>query len=244
MLRRHQVLGVLGLGGIDGTDRLRPGGLEVQRLAGALRDAVIEDVGVGHRGAERRIARERPPCTPRELLLKSVTLSRAALQLLIRVSCAPLTLEYKPSMGIVWRGPSPKIQVTPSARPSSWHEPQELQAFPDCLPRKSRGMMSRTGRPTRPLSGTPSAVKNTSWPTIRVWSNWPGSGACSMGRPLEHGIGFEVEYRHRHVHLVVDEAELTLFVHHDTRRDVARLEADERCSGRRCRACRRLPAAP
>ena len=34
-----------------------------------------------------------PPCTPRELLLKSVTLSRAALQLLMRVSCAPLIFE-------------------------------------------------------------------------------------------------------------------------------------------------------
>ena len=39
------------------------------------------------------LANPTPPCTPRELLLKSVTLSRAALQLLIRVSCAPLTLE-------------------------------------------------------------------------------------------------------------------------------------------------------
>ena len=34
-----------------------------------------------------------PHCTLRELLLKSVGLSRAALQLLIRMSCAPLIFE-------------------------------------------------------------------------------------------------------------------------------------------------------
>ena len=38
-------------------------------------------------------AKPRPHCTLRELLLKSVTLSRAALQLLMRVSCAPFIFE-------------------------------------------------------------------------------------------------------------------------------------------------------
>ena len=174
------------------------------------------------------LANPTPPCTPRELLLKSVTQSRAALQLLIRVSCAPSTLEYRLFIGIVWRGPSPKIQVTPSARPSSWHEPQELQASSDCLPRKSRGSMSRTGMPTRPLSGTPSAVKNTSLPTIRVWSNEPGSGSVPDGTSRRsRRVALQVEHRNRDVDLVVDEGQLPLPIDHDAGRDVARLEADD-----------------
>ena len=48
-----------------------------------------------------------------------------------------------PSSGFVWRGPVPKIQVTPSASPSGWQDPQLLQASFDCLPLKFRGTMLR-----------------------------------------------------------------------------------------------------
>src|SRR5262245_50873118 len=94
------------------------------------------------------LAKPLPPCTARELPLKSVTLSRAALQLLMRVSCAPLIFEYRPSRGSVLRGPSGKIHVTPSERPNGWHEAHVLHALFDCLPRDSSGTISRIGVPT------------------------------------------------------------------------------------------------
>ena len=43
-----------------------------------------------------------------------------------------------PSSGSVCRGPVPKNQLTPSANPSGWHEPQLLQASFDALPLKFR----------------------------------------------------------------------------------------------------------
>ena len=73
------------------------------------------------------------PWTPRELLLKSVLLPRMALQLSSPWSSMLVNLLNMPSSGLVWRGPVPKIQVTPSASPSGWQDPQLLQASRDCL---------------------------------------------------------------------------------------------------------------
>ena len=70
-----------------------------------------------------------------------------------------------PSSGFVWRGPVPKLQVTPSASPSGWQDPQLLQASFDCLPLKFRGTKSRIGVPKMSLSGMPRAVKKASLPT-------------------------------------------------------------------------------
>ncbi len=81
-----------------------------------------------------------------------------------------------PSSGFVWRGPVPKIQVTPSASPSGWHDPQLLQASFDCLPLKFLGMMSRIGVPKMPLSGRPRAVKKATLPTRTACSKLPGAG--------------------------------------------------------------------
>src|SRR5262249_20374199 len=105
-----------------------------------------------------------PPCTARELLLKSVTLSRTALQLLMRASNG-LSFAKSPSSGMVLRGPSLKIHVTRSDKPSGWHEAQLLQPSADCFPRKLMGTKSRMGVPNKPLSGVPSAVKNVNLPT-------------------------------------------------------------------------------
>ena len=101
----------------------------------------------------------------RELLLKSVLLPRMALQLSRPWSSGLVILLNMPSSGFVWRGPVPKIQVTPSASPSGWQDPQLLQASFDCLPLKFRGMMLRIGVPKMSLSGMPRAVKKASLPT-------------------------------------------------------------------------------
>ena len=102
-----------------------------------------------------------PPWTFRELLLKSVKLPCTALQLAMRWS-AEFCFEKKASSGIVCRGPVAKIQVTPSASPSGWQDPQELQPLSEALFRKASGTMSRMSVSRRPLSGVPSAVKKTS----------------------------------------------------------------------------------
>src|SRR4029450_8992770 len=99
------------------------------------------------------LAKPQPPCTPRELLLKSVLLPRIALQLSSPWSSMLVPLLNMPSSGFVWRGPVPKIQVTPSASPSGWQDPQLLQASFDCLPLKSRGMMLRIGVPKMSVVG-------------------------------------------------------------------------------------------
>src|SRR5262245_62833639 len=78
-----------------------------------------------------------------------------ALQLSRPASLMLVPLLNIPSSGFVWRGPVPKIQVTPSASPSGWQDPQLLQASFDCLPRKFRGMMSRISVPKISLSGMP-----------------------------------------------------------------------------------------
>src|SRR5919109_5250455 len=97
-------------------------------------------------GANASLAKPQPPWTPRELLLKSVLLPRMALQLSRPLSSGVLLLNV-PSSGFVWRGPVPKIQVTPSASPPGWQDPQLLQASFDCLPLKFRGTKSRIGVP-------------------------------------------------------------------------------------------------
>src|SRR5215468_2391531 len=111
------------------------------------------------------LAKPQPPWTPRELLLKSVLLPRIELQLSSPWSDTLVDLLNVPSSGFVWRGPVPKIHVTPSASPSGWQDPQLLQASFDCLPLKFRGTMLRIGIPKRLLSGIPSAVKKANLPT-------------------------------------------------------------------------------
>ncbi len=61
------------------------------------------------------------------------------------IDCMLESLANMPSSGIVWRGPVPKNQVTPSDNPSGWQEPQLLQSSLDILPRKFNGTMSRVG---------------------------------------------------------------------------------------------------
>src|SRR5213593_106675 len=95
-----------------------------------------------------------PPCTARELLLKSVTLPRTALQFEIRWS-AGLSFAKKASSGRVCRGPSGKLQVTLSVSPSGWQAAQLDQALSDALPRDPSGTMSRIGVSTRPSFGVP-----------------------------------------------------------------------------------------
>src|SRR5439155_26853713 len=85
-----------------------------------------------------------PPCTARELLLKSVTLPRTALQFEMRWSTG-LSLAKKASSGRVWRGLSGERQVTLSVSPSGWQEPQLDQALSAALPRNLSGSMLRTG---------------------------------------------------------------------------------------------------
>src|SRR5215831_1483368 len=127
-------------------------------------------------GAVLSLAKPQPPWTPRELLLKSVLLPRMALQLSSPWSSMLVPLLNIPSSGFVWRGPVPKIQVTPSASPSGWQDPQLLQASFDCLPLKFRGMMLRIGVPKMPLSGSPRAVKKASLPTRTACAKLPGAG--------------------------------------------------------------------
>src|SRR5262249_40395984 len=122
------------------------------------------------------LAKPQPPCVARELLLKSVLLPRTALQLSRAWSDTLVNLLNIPSSGFVWRGPVPKIQVTPSANPSGWHEPQLLQSSLDCFPLKLRGMMLRIGVLKIPLSGMPKAVKNASLPTRTACTKLPGAG--------------------------------------------------------------------
>src|SRR6516164_9731580 len=81
-----------------------------------------------------------------------------------------------PSSGFVRRGPALKIQVTPSLSPSTWHDPQLLQASFDALSLKFRGMMARILVPWNPLSGMPRAVKKASLPTSTLCSKLPGAG--------------------------------------------------------------------
>src|SRR2546421_12852278 len=116
-----------------------------------------------------------PPCTPIELLLKSVTLPRTALQLEMRWSTG-LSLEKKASSGSVWRGPSGKLQVTLSVSPSGWHAAQLDQPLSEALPRNLSGSMSRIDAPRSPLSGVPSAVKKVSFPTSTACAELPRSG--------------------------------------------------------------------
>src|SRR5262245_39207672 len=92
-----------------------------------------------------------------------------------------MSLPNIPSSGLVWRGPVPKDQVTPSASPSGWHEPQLLQPSLDCLPRKLIGLKSRIGVPKRLLSGMPRAVKKAILPTRVACSTVPGAGGSLDG---------------------------------------------------------------
>src|SRR5262249_45932577 len=132
-------------------------------------------------GAVMSLAKPQPPWTPRELLLKSVLLPRMALQLSRRWSDTLVNLLNMPSSDMVWRGPVPKIQVTPSANPSGWQDPQLLQPSLDILPLKFRGIMSRIGVLKAPLSGIPRAVKNASLPTSTAWAKLPGAGGVLEG---------------------------------------------------------------
>src|SRR5215468_6438316 len=127
-------------------------------------------------GSKLSLAKPQPPCTPRELLLKSVLLPRMALQLSRPWSDTLVNLLNMPSNGFVWRGPVPKIQVTRSESPSGWQDPQLLQPSFDCLPLKFRGMMLRIGVPKRSLSGIPRAVKKATLPTRTACVKLPGAG--------------------------------------------------------------------
>ena len=108
--------------------------------------------------------------------MKSVLLPRMALQLSMPTSLMLVPLLNIPSSGFVWRGPVPKIQVTPSASPSGWQDPQLLQASFDCLPLKFRGTMSRMSVPKMSLSGMPRAVKKATLPSSWACSMVPGAG--------------------------------------------------------------------
>src|SRR4030095_15389319 len=125
------------------------------------------------------LAKPQPPWVTRELALKSVLLPRIALQLSRPWSSMLVPLLNVPSSGFVWRGPVPKIQVTPSASPSGWQDPQLLQASCDCLPRKFRGTKLRIGVPKISLSGMPRAVKKASLPTRTACSKLPGLGGSA-----------------------------------------------------------------
>src|SRR5215510_8630380 len=127
-------------------------------------------------GAVISLAKPQPPWVTRELLLKSVLLPRIALQLSRPASLMLVPLLNIPSSGFVWRGPVPKIQVTPSANPSGWQDPQLLQASFDCLPLKFRGTMLRIGVPRILLSGMPRAVKNATLPSSWACAMVPGAG--------------------------------------------------------------------
>src|SRR5215468_10546893 len=130
-------------------------------------------------GSKLSLVKPQPPWTPRELLLKSVLLPRMELQLSRPWSSELVNLLNMPSSGFVWRGPVPKIQVTPSASPSGWHDPQLLQASFDILPLKFRGMKARIGVPKMSLSGIPRAVKKASLPTKTACSKLPGLGGSA-----------------------------------------------------------------
>ena len=121
-----------------------------------------------------------PPCTARELLLKSVRLPRTALQFEMRWSTG-LSLAKKASSGRVWRGPSGKLQVTLSVSPSGWQEPQLDQALSAALPRNLSGSMLRTGMSSSPSFGVPSAVKKVSFPTSTACAKVPGVGGVPIG---------------------------------------------------------------
>src|SRR6516162_4764142 len=146
-------------------------------------------------GSKLSLAKPQPNWTARELLLKSVMLSRMALQLSRRRSCG-FCLEKVPSEGIVRRGPVAKIQVTPSLSPSLWHDPQLLQASFDALPLKFRGIKSRIGVPKMSLSGIPRAVKKASLPTSTACWKLPGAGgsleAMSSCRVRQLSVSIEV----------------------------------------------------
>src|SRR5262249_46092078 len=137
---------------------------------------VVDPIAKHCPGAVISLAKPQPPWTARELLLKSVLLPRMALQLSRPWSDMLVNLLNMPSSAMVHRGPVPKIQVTPSANPSGWQDPQLLQPSLDCLPLKFRGMMSRIGVLKTPLSGIPRAVKNASLPTRTAWAKLPGAG--------------------------------------------------------------------
>src|SRR6266545_4702627 len=127
-------------------------------------------------GSKSSLAKPQPPWVARELLLKSVLLPRMELQLSRPWSSMLVPLLNMPSSGFVWRGPVPKVQVTPSASPSGWQDPQLLQASFDILPLKFLGMMSRMGVPKMPLSGIPRAVKKATLPTMTACWKLPGLG--------------------------------------------------------------------
>src|SRR5262245_17745832 len=138
-------------------------------------------------------AKPTPPCTLRELLLKSVMLPWMPLQFEMRWS-AGFRFEKKSSIWIVLRTPVAKIHVTPSARPSGWQEAQEPHASTEALPRNWTGSMSRIWSPPRPLSGVPSAVWKTSLPTSTACANVPGSGDVDHGRSVLSPV-FDVRSR-------------------------------------------------
>ena len=120
-----------------------PQGLRVEGIAAPLHDAVVVD---------REIRRRR--CPHCETLARGSTviageaaapLGGTGVGVEVGVAAAHGTpvedaliirvcLQNIPSSGIVWRGPVPKIQVTPSASPSGWHDPQLLQASFDSCP--------------------------------------------------------------------------------------------------------------
>src|SRR5262247_420855 len=127
-------------------------------------------------GSKSSLAKPQPPWVTRELLLKSLLLPRMALQLRRPWSSILVNLLNMPSNGLVWRGPVPKIQVTPSASPSGWQDPQLLQASFDCFPLKFRGMIWRIGVRKMLLSGMPRAVKNATLPNKTAWAKLPGGG--------------------------------------------------------------------
>src|SRR5215471_21798126 len=88
-------------------------------------------------GSKLSLAKPQPPWLTRELVLKSVLLPRTVLQFISSWS-AGFCLSNIASSDLVWRGPVPKMWVTPSVRPSRWHDPQLLHASFDILPLKFR----------------------------------------------------------------------------------------------------------
>ena len=139
-----------------------------------------------------------------------------------------LLFENIPSSGFVWRGPVPKIQVTPSASPSGWQDPQLLQASFDCLPLKSRGMNCGSSVPRISLSGMPRAVKKASLPSRRACSKVPGAGGCAgvdVESQREAKTILDVHGRDREIGLVVGVSACPIPPHGYPARQVARLDA-------------------
>ena len=133
-----------------------------------------------------------------------------------------------PSSGSVWRGPVPKLQVTPSASPSGWQDPQLLQASFDILPLKFRGMIARMSVSEDVVVGDPEGGEEGQLADQDgVLEAAGGRGVAGGDVELEreaHTL-LDVHGRDREIGLVVGVAPCPILAHGDPTRQVARLDA-------------------